>query len=214
MNFEDFVNKTNIKDIVYKEFRKQNNDACTCQLDVEMNSRLHFFYNFRTRTTEWHSNGIKNLAFLELECEEDSIVPKLDFNNVNHDEIDEWIKRHNPSDLIETKDKSVSTSDLQQTIQRNAAEDHDTNHHFAGNIAEDWSTSQDDDNETPLQNNDNDSVLIETATVIASDLPGKTIGCSTSIQFCKENKSSESDFNILRMQSQSSNRNPMRHSVQ
>lgn len=147
MNFEDFVNKTNIKDIAQEEFRKPNKDACTCRLDME--ARLKFFYNYRTRTTEWHKNGIKNLEFLECDHEQDPTVPKLDFTKVNHDGSDEYRKELiEPQvrdigvqcDLIERSDKGTNTSGLPQAIQGNAADGHGTNDQSAGNTTQSLGT--------------------------------------------------------------------------
>lgn len=137
------MNKTNIKEIVQREIQKQNNDVDVCISDDDMDSRLKFFYEFRNRTTEWHINGIKNLKFTDCEGEgeQDSLVPKLDFNNVNHNEIDGLTlrKKNMPNvrdvcvqcDSIDTNDKSTSTSDL--FIQFDATENQETNGQSAGN---------------------------------------------------------------------------------
>lgn len=111
-----------------------------------MNAQLDFFYKFRTQTTQWHRNGIKNLKFTECEREQDSIVPQLDFSQVNHDEIDGLTVRKEimtnvrdigvQCDPIDTNDQSTSTSDLQLSIQYVATANQETNGECAGNRTE------------------------------------------------------------------------------
>lgn len=63
LNFNDFVTKTNIKDIVLKEYRRNRNDENLVLSPVAMYPRLEYFYDFRKRTWEWHANLMKNLKF-------------------------------------------------------------------------------------------------------------------------------------------------------
>lgn len=129
-----------------REFRKENNDANTCLSDDDMETRLKFFYDFRTHTSEWHCNGIKNLKYIECECERNSsYTSQIDFDNVVKEEIQEVILQNenmvrdiglqcNPTHY-ETNDKRTSTKniDLQQTFQSNSVEDQETNGQSSGN---------------------------------------------------------------------------------
>lgn len=101
-----------------------NNDADACLSDDDMESRMKFFYDFRTRTNEWYRNGIKNLKYTECKCERHSNVPMIDFDKVNHEEIEELIPRKenvanirdigiqcNQTDFA-TNDKDTSTENM------------------------------------------------------------------------------------------------------
>lgn len=64
MNFDDFVNQTNIEQIIREEYNRPNRDIS----EEEMEMRLKFYYDFRMNTAQWNRNGIKNLQFKECEC--------------------------------------------------------------------------------------------------------------------------------------------------
>lgn len=143
MNFEDFVNQTNIKDIVKREFRKENNDADErCLPNDHMNSRLEFYYHFRTETDRWHLNGIKNLKYNQSQRQNSNEVSKIDFNHVNHEEIEGFIpETENMARVrdigvqcslkdINTNDKSTSTDNV------NLQPGEETNANFSGNTTE------------------------------------------------------------------------------
>lgn len=76
LNFEEFVDRTNIIDLVETEYRKKN----ALLSDDDMQARLKFFYDFRSETHRWHINEIKNLRFIECGCQQRN-------SDANHDEI-------------------------------------------------------------------------------------------------------------------------------
>lgn len=57
LNFDEFVEQTNIKEIVKKEHYKDSNNFS----QEDMRIKLKYYYDFRVRTTKWHMNAIKNL---------------------------------------------------------------------------------------------------------------------------------------------------------
>lgn len=69
LNYEDFITKTNIKELVQKEHQKVRNDENLVLTDAAMNPRLEFYYEYRKRTQEWHKNCIKNLKFTQTVAE-------------------------------------------------------------------------------------------------------------------------------------------------
>lgn len=79
LRFEDFITKTNIKDLVLKDHRKSmNNESATLSTAV-MHLKLEFYYEYRKRIHEWHKNCMKNLKFkacksAELDAES-AVVP-------------------------------------------------------------------------------------------------------------------------------------------
>lgn len=77
LSFQDFINRTNVEDIVEREFRRENNDMDVCLSDNDKHSRLEFFYNFRIQTDQWHVNGLKNLKFTECECKRNSNASQI-----------------------------------------------------------------------------------------------------------------------------------------
>lgn len=64
LSFEDFITKTNIKDLILKEQRKMRNDENLVLQTAAMHPQLEFFYEYRKRTVEWHKNCMKNLQFI------------------------------------------------------------------------------------------------------------------------------------------------------
>lgn len=86
LSFDEFISKTNIKDIIQKDYREKKNDEKVSLSDGAMHSRLEFYYDFRKRTREWHKNGIKNLKFIECECKRKSTGEQSrDVNNETHE---------------------------------------------------------------------------------------------------------------------------------
>lgn len=62
MTYDEFVTKTNIKEIIRKA---QGENAISQE---EMNIRLEYYYDFRMQTNKWHCNDIRNLKYIECEC--------------------------------------------------------------------------------------------------------------------------------------------------
>lgn len=95
LNFEDFVSKTNINDLIQSDYRQLKNDENAQLSDAEMKSRLEFYYNFRERTREWYRNSIKNLKFLECDCKRNQCNVKStdQINQTNESMISKSSKR-------------------------------------------------------------------------------------------------------------------------
>lgn len=72
LSFVDFITKTNIKQLVLEEYRKNRNDENLQVPTVVMHGQLEFYYEFRKRTREWQANCIKNLAYAHCKCTLDS----------------------------------------------------------------------------------------------------------------------------------------------
>lgn len=64
MTYDEFVTKTNIKEIIKNAHRGASN--------VTEEDRLRFYYDFRMHTTNWHRNAIRNLKYIECECKRNS----------------------------------------------------------------------------------------------------------------------------------------------
>lgn len=68
MNIDDFIAKTNIKELVQKEYEKLKKDDNAVISSAVMDKKLEFYYEYRKRTHEWHLTSIKNLRFKDCEC--------------------------------------------------------------------------------------------------------------------------------------------------
>lgn len=68
LDFDEFVDKTNIIEIIQEENQTDDND---------LNEKLKYYYNARLNTTEWWKCGLKNLKFKLCDC-----VRKTTFRNV------------------------------------------------------------------------------------------------------------------------------------
>lgn len=68
LEFEDFISKTNVKDLIQEDYRKLKKDENAHLSDEAMLPRLEFYFQYRERTRDWHKNNIKNLKFIECDC--------------------------------------------------------------------------------------------------------------------------------------------------
>lgn len=107
LSFEDFITKTNIKELVLKECRKNRNDENYELTTAAMHGQLEFYYEYRNRIHEWHKNCIKNLKFLHT-----AVEPQADQNNAN--ELAEKSKK---------KKKKFEMNDFQREIMALNTED-------------------------------------------------------------------------------------------
>lgn len=76
LNFDDFITQTNIADLVLKEHRKLINDENAILAEEDTRPKLQFYFDFRERIHEWHTNAIKNLKFKKCDCTNDSAEPQ------------------------------------------------------------------------------------------------------------------------------------------
>lgn len=77
MNFDQFVELTNIMEIIKKEHYKGSDDFS----QEDMRIKLKYYYDFREKTTKWHTYAIKNLKRKaqdkEIQTEPTDIPPKV-----------------------------------------------------------------------------------------------------------------------------------------
>lgn len=67
LSFEDFVEKTNIKELVEGDFDKQFNGQKEIT-PVAMDFGLREYYRLRSNHEKWHINSLKNLRFKQCDC--------------------------------------------------------------------------------------------------------------------------------------------------
>lgn len=83
LSFEDFITKTNIKDLILNEQRKMRSDENFVLQSAAMHPKLEFFYEHRKRTHEWHKNCLKNLEFKQPPVEPQSEPNRDQSSDVN-----------------------------------------------------------------------------------------------------------------------------------
>lgn len=66
MNVEDFVLKTNIKDIILEEYRTQKKDLNANIADDEYTKQVLKYNEIRAKSRKWHRSGLKNLQFIDV----------------------------------------------------------------------------------------------------------------------------------------------------
>lgn len=90
MSFDEFITRTNIKEIVKNTHFKGTNDVPEEDMDI----KLKYYYNFRMQTGNWLRNAIRNLKYIECKCtgkpNEMSRIDNhqpMNGNNVNQSQI-------------------------------------------------------------------------------------------------------------------------------
>lgn len=86
LNFDEFIDQTNIKEIIKKEHYNGSDDFS----QEDMQTKLKYYYDFRVQTNKWHKNAIKNLQRKRktenkaIQTEPIDILPKVtNITNVN-----------------------------------------------------------------------------------------------------------------------------------
>lgn len=139
LSFNDFVEQTNVKDVVECEFRQENNDPDARLSDDDLQSRMKFFYDFRIETHQYHMNGIKNLEFIECDC-------KRKKSKINHEEIEAPVTDTRNVKIFQdcgvqcslmnynTSDKSTNTDriELESAFQSNFSDGNETSTGITG----------------------------------------------------------------------------------
>lgn len=64
MSFDEFVTRTNIKEIVKNTHFQGTNDIPEEDMDI----KLKYYYSFRMQTGSWLKNAIRNLKYIECKC--------------------------------------------------------------------------------------------------------------------------------------------------
>lgn len=75
MSFEEFATKTNIKEIIQKEYRERMMDENANIPIGEMNSRLLYYCDLRARTRDWHQSGLKHLKLIGSGSDQKFLTP-------------------------------------------------------------------------------------------------------------------------------------------
>lgn len=64
MSFDEFITRTNIKEIVKNAHFQGKNDIPEGDMDI----KLKYYYGFRIQTGNWLRNAIRNLKYIECKC--------------------------------------------------------------------------------------------------------------------------------------------------
>lgn len=78
MTFEEFVTKTNVKDIIESEYREYTGAAHALISNAKMKMHLELYDDLRKRPNDWHLHGLKNLKFNERECRRRSAATPME----------------------------------------------------------------------------------------------------------------------------------------
>lgn len=113
LSFEDFITKTNIKDLILKEQRKMRNDENLVLQDAAMHPKLEFYYEYRKRTHEWHKNCMKNLQLKHLPVE-----PQSEPNRKQSSDVNENVTTEKTAQNPTVPESQPNTSEAKETHEK------------------------------------------------------------------------------------------------
>lgn len=117
MNFEDFVNKTNIKQIILNEYRNDKQDINANIPDVEYTNRLIAYNEKRRFTRDWRRSGLKKLKLIDDEPKQNSDAPQQRIEDTTTPLVTVHDETCNRSELHTNRSaKLIQPNDFQKEI--------------------------------------------------------------------------------------------------
>lgn len=111
MSFEEFASKTNIKEIIQKEYRERIMDENANIPIGEMNSRLLYYCDLRARARDWHQSGLRNLKLIDSGSDQKSHTPD-ESGEAPAEPTNETV----PGSKLDVRDDSFMPTDFQKQV--------------------------------------------------------------------------------------------------
>lgn len=107
LSYEEFVKKTNMKDIIIKEhnyvYTNDKNDHSVELSQEKLDNFLKYYYDIRVHVKDWFKCGLKHLKFIECDCKRNTIMK----NKKIQCTVVKLIERKTQTKLIDVKDSET-----------------------------------------------------------------------------------------------------------